>query len=242
MHSRILTAVTVAGLALAGCSSDGDDAQPATTATEPAEVAVTEPEASDATQTDVEPTSSGSASIELATDAPGGADIVIDAVGIATDRPVQRGGQPATEQGQTFAVEADSILSRVSFHVVAPDGLAAGTPVELAVYEVANLATMVPSGPVDVGDGTGRVMVSLPDPIEPNTSTHLVFTLPDVAVAPGQYAVVLSFSEGAPPSEMYVQHPDGDTYADGVAISLEGEFWKSNTNDADSAVTITFAS
>jgi len=29
-------------------------------------------------------------------------------------------------------------------------------------------------------------------------------------------------------------------YADGVAISLEGEFWKANTNDHDSAVTITF--
>ena len=183
---------------------------------------------------------STSVELMLADEVPAGADIVIEASGTTDDRPVQRGGQQAIEQGQTFTVDTDTTLTGVSFLVVAPSGVEAGTPVALAVYEVGNTVTMVPSGLVDLGNGANELVVPLPDAIEPDIPTHLVFSLPDVAVTPGQYAVVLSFAQSAPPAEMFLQHPDGDVYADGVAISLEGEFWKSNTNDFDSAVTITF--
>jgi hypothetical protein len=236
MHSRILTALIVAGLALAGCSSDGDDGSPSGTSAASTDTGTTE-----STMPDPSPTGqSGVASIELTDDAPADADIVIAAGNTTTDRVIRRGGQSAIEQGQTFAVDADSSLTRVSFHVAAPDGVAAGTPVQLAVYEVGNTVTMVPSGPVDLGNGANEVVAPLPDAIEPGTTTHLVFSLAEIIVAPGQYAVVLSFGDGAPAAEMYLQHPDGDVYADGAAISLEGAFWKSNTNDHDSAVTLTF--
>jgi hypothetical protein len=237
-NHRLPVAALVVALALTACGSDDSDPvtdDPASQAT----TSVTDPISDDSTETTTA-SSDTTGGLELADSAPADADIVIDAAGTTTDRSIRRGGQSAIEQGQTFAVDAATTLTGVSFLVVAPDGVAAGTPVQLAVYEVGNTVTMVPSGPIDLGSGTNELVASLPDAIEPDIPTHLVFSLPAASVTPGQYAVVLSFAESAPPAEMFLQHPDGDVYADGVAISLEGEFWKSNTNDHDSAVTITF--
>ncbi len=239
MRQRLPIAALIIALALSACASDADDSN--TGATDP-EIETTEPGAASATPTATEDDGSVTfdVSLELSDSAPAGADIAIDAVGTTTDRTIQRGGQAAIEQGQTFAVDDDSTLTTVSFEVVAPDGVSAGQSVELAVYEVGDTVAMVPSGPVDVGGVEGPVVLPLPEAIEPDTPTHLVFSLPDVALSAGQYAVVLSFADGAGPAEMHIQHPDGDVYADGVAVSLEGEFWKSNTNGLDSAVTLTF--
>ena len=236
MRHRLPAAALAIGLALTACASDGDDSN--TDATVPS-AETTEPGATDATTTDSEETTAD-AGLELSDSAPAGADIAIDAVGTTADRTIRRGAQSAIEQGQTFAVDADTTLTSVSFDVVAPDGVDAGQSVELAVYEVGDPVAMVPSGPVDIGGADGALLLSLPGAIDPDVHTHLVFSLPDVALSAGQYAVVLSFGDGSGPAEMFLQHPDGDVYTDGVAISLEGEFWKSNTNDHDSAVTVTF--
>jgi hypothetical protein len=247
MNHRLPVAVLVVALALTACGSDDadsttEDSGPGVTepVVEPATTDTTDTTATSDTASDTSGAAEGA--LELSDAAPDGADIVIDAAGITTDRSIRRGGQPAIEQGQTFAVDADTTLTGASFLVVAPGGVSAGQPVELTVYEVGNTVTMVPSGYVDIGSGANGLVVSLPDAIAPDTPTHLVFSLPDVAMSPGQYAVVLSFGDGAGAgaAEMFMQHPDGDVYADGVAISLEGETWKSNTNDHDSAVTITF--
>ncbi len=239
MRHRLPVAALAIALALTACASDGDDSN--TGATDPA-VETTEPGATSATTTatDNDGAATADATLELSDSAPDGADITIDAVGTTTDRTIRRGAQPAIEQGQTFAVDDDTTFTTVSFDVVAPDGVPAGQSVELAVYEVGDTVAMVPSGPVDLGGVEGPIVLPLPGAIEPDTPTHLVFSLPDVALSAGQYAVVLSFADGAGPAEMFLQHPDGDVYADGVAISLEGEFWKSNTNGHDSAVTLAF--
>lgn len=242
VNRRLPIAALAIALALTACGSDDGDSTtetPAAQGTDQVTTPATDPATGDTTDTTTA-ASGTTGGLVLADSAPDGADIVIEAAGTTTDRSIRRGGQSAIEQGQTFAVDADTTLTSVSFLVVAPGGVEAGTPVMLAVYEVGNTVTMVPSGPVDLGSGSNELVVSLPDAIEPDTPTHLVFSLPDVAVTSGQYAVVLSFAQSAPPAEMFLQHPNGDVYADGTAISLEGEFWKANTNDHDSAVTITF--
>jgi hypothetical protein len=242
MNHRLPVAALVVALALSACGSDGDDSTTEDSAAVDSAADVTAPvtEPTGGT-TDTTIDGGGAAGgLELTDTAPDDAVIVIEATGTTTDRSIRRGGQSAIEQGQTFAVDADTTLTTVSFLVVAPDGVAAGTPVALDVYTVGNTVTMVPSAPFDLGSGTNELIVPLPAAIEPDTPTHLAFSLPDVALTPGQYAVVLSFAESAPPAEMFLQHPNGDVYADGVAISLEGAFWKSNTNNDDSAVTISF--
>jgi hypothetical protein len=247
MHHRLFSthrlpvAALAVALALTACGSD-DGGSTTETSTTPSTDRVTTSVTDPATDGSVDTNDTGDTTgvLTLADTAPDGADIAIEAAVVTADRSIRRGGQSAIEQGQTFAVEADTTLASVSFLVAAPGGVAAGTPVQLAVYEVSNTVTMAPSGFVDLGSGTNELVVALPGAIEPDTPTHLVFSLPDVAVTPGQYAVVLSFAHSAPPAEMFLQHPDGDVYANGVAISLEGEFWKSNTNDEDSAVTISF--
>ena len=238
VNRRLPIAALASALALTACGSDDGDSTaetPAASGTDQVTTPATDPATGDTTAT-----TDTAGGLVLADAAPEGADIAIEAVGTTTDRSIRRGGQSAIEQGQTFAVDADTTLTGASFLVVAPSGVEAGTPVMLAVYEVANTMTLEPSDLVDLGGGSNELVASLPDAIAPDTPTHLVFSLPDVAVTPGQYAVVLSFAQSAPPAEMFLQHPDGDVYADGVAISLEGAFWKANTNDHDSAVTITF--
>ncbi len=242
MRTRLPVVALTIALALSACASDADDSTAADTSDTSAETTDpgTAPTHNGTAADNDEDTAVTETGLELTDTAPAGADIVIETVGTTSDRTIQRGGQAAIEQGQTFAVGADTTLTQVSFHVAAPDGVAAGQPIELAVYEVGNTVTMVPSGPVDIGAGDGPLVLTLPEAMSPDTPTHLVFSLPDVALTAGQYAVVLSFGDGGGQAEMYLQHPNGDVYPDGSAISLEGEFWKSNTNDHDSAVTITF--
>ena len=235
-HRSPTAALTLAmslslSMALGACGSD-DDAT--STSSPPAE---TEPAANGPAET--EPAGTEPAATE-SVDGAAISDIVIEADGITADRPVRRGQQSETEQGQTFAVVEDSTLTEVAFRVSAPDGVVADQTVVLSVYEVGNPAAMVPSGPVDLGDGTNRVVLTLPDGIDAGDTTDLVFPLTGVTLSVGQYAVVLAFGDGSGPAEMFLQHPNGDVYADGVAISLEGEFWKSDTNGSDAAVTLTF--
>jgi len=239
MRHRLSVAALTIAVALSACASDGDDSTAAPSSGTAAETTVAD---TDGTTSDNDEDTTTRAGLELSDSAPDGADIAIDAIGTTTDRPIQRGGQAAIEQGQTFAVEDDTVLTTVSFHVVAPAGVPAGQSVELTLYQVGNTATMVPSGPVEIDGASGPLPFALPDQIVADTPTHLVFSLPDVALSAGLYAVVLSIGDGAGPTEMFVQHPGGDVYADGVAVSLEGEFWKSNTNGDDSAVTLTFGS
>ena len=135
----------------------------------------------------------------------------------------------------------DTALTGVSFEVMAPDGVSAGQSVHLSLYEVGDTVAMVPSGIVAFGSTTDRLSLPLTEGLAPDEVTHLVFSFPEVALTGGsQYAVVLSFADGAGPAEMYVQHADADALPDGVAISLEGEFWKANRANGDSAVTLTF--
>jgi hypothetical protein len=242
MRHRLPTAALASALALSlalgACASDGDDTTEQSDSTSSAIVDDTTP-ATDAPDSTEAPAPAG-VELTLADEVPADADIVIEAAGTTDDRPIRRGGQSQISQGQTFAVDADTTLTEVSFHVSAPEGVAAGQSVEFALYQVGNTVTMVPSGPVDLGDGTDGTTVVLPAAIEAGASTHLVFALPGAALSPGQYAVVLSFGDGSGPAEMFLQHPDGDAYADGVAITLDGEFWKSDTNDHDAAVTFGF--
>ncbi len=243
MRHRLPIAGLAIALALTACGSDRDDST-----TDPPDatiedtVDITEPGASQPAVNDEDDTdgTTTEASIQLADTAPSDADILIEAVGTTTDRSIRRGSQSEILQGQTFAVADDTTLSQVSFHVAAPEGVAAGQAVALDLYEVADTTKMTPSRAVDIADGAGTLVLALPEAIDPDTPTHLVFSLPDVTLSAGQYAVVLSFGDGSGPAEMFLQHPAGDVYADGVAISLEGEFWKSNTNDHDAAVTLTF--
>ena len=248
-HRSPTAALTLAlslslSMALGACGSDDDatniTADPSAE-TQPADTQPADAGAADADTTDAADSGdadSGDADTAMADMAM--ASVVIEADGITADRPVRRGQQSETEQGQTFAVTDDATLTEVTFRVSAPDGVVAGQTVVLSVYEVGNPVAMVPSGPVDLGDGANTVVLSLEDGIDAGSSTDLVFPLAGVALSPGQYAVVLAFGDGSGPAEMFLQHPDGDVYADGVAISLEGEFWKSDTNGHDAAVTLTF--
>ena len=245
--ARTVAALATTVLALGACSSDDDGAattpttNPEPTASVGSETTVTAVPPDEATA-DAETVagSISSPSLVLLPTAPTDATVVVDSSTVTTDRSVRRGGQSAMEQGQTFAVAEDTALTGVSFEVMAPDGVSAGQRVELALYEVGDTVAMVPSGIVAFASTADRLSLPLPEGLVTDEVTHLVFSFPAVALTGGsQYAVVLSFADGGGPAEMFVQHADGDALPDGVAISLEGEYWKANRANGDSAVTLT---
>ncbi len=232
-----LAAIAVVALALGACSSD-DDSDGATdtidTTVTTAETATDTGEA-DADTGDVVTT----AELALATEAPPAATIVVASDAVTEDRVVRRGSQSEIEQGQTFAVDTDSALSVVAFEVVSPATVPAGQLVELALYEVDDTVTMVPSRPIAL-DATddGRLVLPLPDDLAADTPTHLVFSFPAVDLAAGQYAVALSIGDGVPATELYVQHADGDALPDGMSIRHTGPGWVADTVNGDSAIAL----
>jgi len=237
MGHRTTAMIVTALVALGACSSDGTDQ---TESSEPAGTLATDAPADSATTDSATDSSVGEVAVAVTTDAPDGASVVVVSDGATTDRTIRRGGQSAIEQGQTFPIAEDTTLTGVAFEVVAPDGVPAGTMIELALYEVGDVSAMKPSGPVPIGEAD-RVVLSLPDPIEPGVPTQVSFTFPAVPLTgPAQYAAVMSIAAGQPATEMFVQHASGDAMPDGVAISLEGATWKANTTNGDSAIALTF--
>ena len=239
-RTRTVAALAATVLALGACSSDDDGASTNTSAGPETTVTATSP-GEPTTDADTVAGSVNSASLALSPTAPADATVVVDSSAVTTDRVVRRGGQSEIEQGQTFAVAEDTTLTGASFEVMAPDGVNAGQGVELALYEVGDTVTMEPSAIVAFAATTDRLSLPLTEGLAPDEVTHLVFSFPEVALTGGnQYAVVLSFADGAGPAELYVQHADGDALPDGVAISQEGAFWKANRANGDNAVTLTF--
>jgi len=237
MHRSFLPAALVLVLTLTSCGSDDSSSTADTIDT----AAPTAPPADTTTDT-----TSGStvtaAGLTVATEAPPSVSLEVVAADVTTDRTVRRGAQSNIEQGQTFAIDADETLSAVSFHVVAPDGVPAGQAVELAVYEVGDTTTMVPSGVVALAETTDRLVLTLDEAIPANEPVHLVFEFPGVKLAgPGQYAAVLSLADGSGPAELFVQHAADDVLVDGTAITLDGATWKANNANGDTAITVTFA-
>ena len=234
-----LAAVAVVALALGACSSDDDSGGAADTTASTAEITT------DATNEDGQAadTDGGAAvttaEVALATEAPEGATIVVTSDAVTEDRVVRRGSQSEIEQGQTFAVDTDSALSVVAFEVVSPATVPAGQVVELALYEVDDTVTMVPSRPLALdATGDGRLVLPLPDDLAADTPTHLVFSFPAVDLAAGQYAVALSLGDGAPATELYVQHADGDALPDGMPIRHTGPGWVADTVNGDTAIAL----
>ena len=180
------------------------------------------------------------ATLTLSMNTPPDATVVVDSGAPDEDRTVRRGGQSEHELGQTFTVDDTTSLTGVSFLVAAPATVPAGQPFELGLYEVGNTATMVPSAPITIGEGTDRLVLPLPDPIEPGDPVHLVYTFDAVELPAGSYAVVLAVGNGGPPTELFLQHADGDALPGGLPINLEGTGWQADTVNGDNAITLTF--
>jgi len=222
---------------LAGCGSDDTSSDDATSDDPPA--AETTDSTTDATAANDDPAEI--ATLTLSTAAPADATVVVDSGAPDEDRTVRRGGQSEHELGQTFTVDDTTSLTGVSFLVAAPSTVPAGQPFELGLYEVGNTATMVPSAPIAIGDDADRLVLALPDPIEPGDPVHLVFTFDAVDLPVGSYAVVLAVGNGGPPTELFLQHADGDALPGGLPINLEGTGWQADTVNGDNAITLTFA-
>ena len=222
-----LAAIAVVALALGACSSDDDPDDGATDTT--ITTAETTTDAGDG-DSDSGDTDGGdvvtTAELSVATEAPAEATLVVTSDSVTQDRVVRRCSQSEIEQGQTFAVSADAALSGVAFEVLSPATVPAGQVVELARYEVDDTVTMVPSRPVAL-DATddGRLVLPLPEDLAADTPAHLTFSFPAVDLAAGQYAVALSLGDGAPATELYVQHADGDALPDGMPIRHTGPGW-----------------
>ena len=247
--ATIALAVTLAVTLANGCGTDDDPANDSASAdttaiTDPTDTAANDPTTDGATT--IEDTADASTSeavdvgrLELSASPPAEADVVIEADGPSDDRSIRRGGQAALERGQTFPLDGPASLTGVSFLVAAETPVPAGQVLELALFEVANTDTMVPSAPIAIGDGTERLGLALPEAID--EPVHVVFTLPAVELTPGQYAVALAIADGGPPAELLLQHAAGDALPDGVPITLDGGGWQADTGSGDAAISLTFA-
>lgn len=246
------TAALVVALAVAlanGCGTDDDAtgdsaAADTTTITDRTDTATDDSTTPDAGTLDDDADASTSeavdgAGLELSASPPDDADVVIEADGPSDDRSIRRGGQSELERGQTFPLDETASLTMVSFLVAAETPVPAGQVLELALFEVANTDTMVPSAPIAIGDGTDRLALPLPGPID--EPVHVLFTLPAIELPAGQYAVALAIAEGGPPAELLLQHADGDALPDGVPITLDGGGWQADTGSGDAAISLTFA-
>lgn len=238
-----LAAIAVAALALGACSSDDDSGDGSADTTAPTAEITTDTTNEDGEAADTADTDGGdaitTAELTLATEAPDGATVVVASEAPTQDRVVRRGSQSEIEQGQTFAVDTDSALSVVAFEVQSPVTVPAGQVVELALYEVDDTVTMVPSRPLALdATGDGRLVLPIPADLEADTPTHLTFSFPAVDLTAGQYAVALSLGDGAPATELYIQHADGDALPDGMPIRHTGTGWVADTVNGDSAIAL----
>jgi hypothetical protein len=244
---RGLAILIAVALAFAGCSSGDDGETDTSDVAADSEVGADTAAPSNETTVDSDPAApddtAAVATLRLSSEPPAGAVVVVEAEGATDDRVVRRGAQSEIAQGQTFAVESDVALASVAFQVVAPEAMDEGRGVELALFEVGDSVTMVPSGPIPLDDTAGAELVlPLPDSLPSETPTHLVFSFPAVDLAAGQYAVALSLADGSSPAELYMQHAVGDELPDGVPIELTGTGWTADTVNGDSAISLVLSS
>lgn len=227
----IRAAALVAVLGLAACSSDGERSDGSVAPTESAERVV---DSADAAPTDT--ASSDAVTLTLDAAPSGDAAVSVPAASITFDRVVRRGGVGMIQQGQTFRVEDDSLLTSISFVVAAEQPVPAGQMIGLAIYEVADPIAAVPSGLVDVGTGDNPLALALPGTVEAGVQATLTFSFPGLGLAGDrQYAALLSLDDGARATELYMQHAVTDEYTDGLAIRLEGNDWKVDRAVGDQA-------
>ncbi len=241
MQHPIVAAAFVSALALSpvlvACASDDDpvSTENATTDTSSDSTASDTTSPADAADPDISP------SLTLSAEPPPDASVSVTTDRVVEDRILRRGSQPEIEQGQTFLIGDDTTLTSVSFQVVPSGEIASGQAFELAIYDVGNLSTMVPSNVVDLGIGADRLVVTSPAPLDDGTPIWLTFSLPGVDLTGGAtYAAVVSLADGGAPASLFVQHVDDDRYADGTAIFLEGANWKAYDGNGDTVFALTF--
>lgn len=245
----VLASLALAAFALTACSGDGDETAVDTTSAGTETVSSTEtvvettaPRADVSTTVGTATTGIGPvAGVVVGDSFPPDADVVVDATATSDDRVVRRGGQSLIAQGQTFVAPPDGAgLDAVSFAVIAAATIPAGTPLALGLYEVADPRSAIPSENVPI-DGDDQLVVDLPQDLVDGALSVVTFEFPTVALnADASYAVVLSFGDGAPAVELFVQHTVDDVIEDGVAIRFEGSTWKPN-RVGDQAIALRFA-